>query len=175
MTYSYDILREDEADEAVAIYEWMEAEGTLEACEPEGDILTADEWVRRRVFAWGSCLVRGYIDGELAGVMLVHAWSRRGACAEVGVAAFRKYFAYGVPLSLGAFDWLFKNHRCKSLVARVPVTNRHILRMCGACGFTDLGVLPGLFYSDRKGKIIDGHLLLATPDTVARAMEEAGL
>lgn len=115
----------------------------------------------------------GYVDGELAGVLWL--WPFRGAlagrCGEIGVTAFRPHFKDAERLCRGALLQACKELDIASIIGRIPVQAKHILRMHERLGFSRLGRIPGLLWHARLRRPVDGYLVLATPESIRAAAD----
>lgn len=172
MTYR-SILPED-AKTLESIYERLKAEDLLWTVYPEVD---PQEWTLARFLSIHTAplhVLAGYIDGEMAGVMLTWPFreSLRSRVAEIGLSAFRRHFAQAVPLCKGALLWAVENLHPTAIIGRVACPSRHILALLSQVGFSKLGKIPGLCWYTRQQKHVDGWLVMATPESIKATTEE---
>ena len=76
--------------------------------------------------------------------------------------AFRAGFSVAAQQARGGFAWLFKHQDCTSIMGVCPAPNRHAWRLASACGFRVLARLPKACWHARKGRYVDGVLVLCT-------------
>lgn len=154
------------------IYARMRAERLLWAAWPD---VAAGEWTPedfcRRLGRKDMYVLGGYIDGELAGVLLLWPVAQRTLCAEVGLTAFRRYFGQARELCRGALLHACRQLDLSAIIGRVAAPNRHILRMLGGLGFAELGRVPGMIWYAALQKFVDGVLVMATPSSIINSKE----
>lgn len=158
------------------IYERLRSEDLLWTVYPEVD---PEEWTLERFYSIHQAplhMLAGYIDGEMAGVMLSwpfrESWKTR--VLEIGLTAFRKHFAQAVPLCRGALLWAcdhLQPVQPTSFIGRVACPSHHILRLLDCLGFQKLGKVPGLCWYTRRQTHVDGWLVLATPESIKATVE----
>ena len=159
---SYRVL--DEAGCAAAFARLRDG-GLLWAFDCEWEEPSLERWMRV-CSRPDVLLLEGLVDGVAAGLMKIAPFQERTLCGEVGVAAYRGFFAPAAWLARGACLWCFAHLDCVSLLGRVAVPNRHALRMAPQVGFRELCRVPGMCWYGRKQRFVDGALLLATPESV---------
>lgn len=159
---SYRVL--DEAGCAAAFARLRDG-GLLWAFDCEWEEPSLERWMRVCTRP-DVLLLEGLVDGVAAGLMKIAPFQERTLCGEVGVAAYRGFFAPAAWLARGACLWCFAHLDCVSLLGRVAVPNRHALRMAPQVGFRELCRVPGMCWYGRKQRFVDGALLLATPESV---------
>ena len=158
-----------------ALYDRLREENLLWAVWPDVD---AGDWtpdVFINLLSRPDTLVLGgAIDGAPAGVMTLRPVTARSLTAEIGLTAFRHYFARAEDLCRGALLWACEHLDVASFLGRVAIPNRHILRMLSCLGFRELGRVPGMCWYTRKQKCVDGALVLATPDSIRATIKREG-
>lgn len=168
MTYSL-LLHEAQYRE---IYARMRTERLLWAAWPD---IAAREWTPedfcRRLGRPDIYVLGGYIDRELAGVLLLWPVAQRTLCAEIGLTAFRRFFPQARDLCAGALRHACRELGITAILGRVAAPNRHILRMLGGLGFTELGRVPGMIWYAARQKFVDGVLVMATPASIINSQE----
>ena len=173
MDMSYRVIPPKDEQTLAYIYERLRAEDLLWTVYPEVD---PEEWTLERFYSVHKAplhVLAGYIDGEMAGVMLSwpfrESWGTR--VMEIGLTAFRKFFAQAVPLCRGALLWACDSLQPTAVIGRVACPSHHILRLLDSVGFSKLGRVPGLCWFTRKQQVVDGWLVMATPESI-RATKE---
>ena len=127
---------------------------------------TLEDW--RRVTARGLLLRCEGASGRLAACGLFTPW--RGNLLEFDFTTFRESAAEAPAMAAGGFAWIFRETDCSGIAGICPVPNRHAWRLAGTCGFRVLGRLPGACFYARKGRFMDGVLvILSRAEWTARA------
>jgi len=173
--YTYRVIQPDDRQTLENIYERLRAENLLWTVYPEMD---PEQWSFEYFLSFHQTPVHtlaGYIDGEMAGVQFLWPFrdSYRTQCAEIGLTAFRPYFAHAVPLCRGALLWACENLEPASIIGRVAAPAHHIMRLLGCLGFQPLGLIPGLLWYTRRQRHVDGWLVMATPESIKATVEVA--
>ena len=88
--------------------------------------------------------------------------------------AFRAGFAVAAEQARGGFQWAFDHLDCTSIMGVCPLPNRHAWRLASACGFRVLARLPEACFYARKGKYVDGVLVLCTPENLKEVSMSLG-
>ena len=96
---------------------------------------------------------------------------RRGRVWEFDFTTFRAGARQAVPMAHGALAWVFAHLPCAAVLGLCPAPNRHAWRLAPSCGFAVLGRLPEACWHARKGRHVDGMLVLATPKSLAAAQD----
>ena len=126
---------------------------------------TLADW--RAIAAKGLLLRCEDAGGRLLACGLFTPW--RGKLLEFDFTAFRESFALAPRMARGAFAWIFRRLDCTGIAGLCPLPNRHAWRLAEACGFRVLGRLAGACYYARKGRHVDGVLvMLPRADWLAR-------
>jgi len=173
MDTTYRVIRPEDRKTLQYIYERLQAEDLLWTVYPEVD---PEEWSLDkflRIHTAPLHVLAGYVDGEMAGVMLSwpfrESWKNR--VLEIGLTAFRKHFRIATPLCRGALLWACDSLQPTSIIGRVACPSHHILRLLDSVGFSKLGRIPGLCWFTRKQQWVDGWLVMATPETIKATVE----
>lgn len=170
MELSYRVL--DTAEELGALYARLQAEHILWALWPEyGEGMSEQDFVAR-LSSPTTLVLGGYIDGRMAGALTLCPWGDVTQIGEVGLTAFRESFAYALPLCRTALLWCYAHLELACMVGRVPVTNRHSLRLLAQAGFRKECRLPGMKWSDRLQRFTDGWLVVGTRERLEEAEDE---
>lgn len=145
-------------------------ENSMWALEPSVENITAELWADA-VSAPDTAVIEGYINGEAAGVELIRPFCPISQCGFYAGVGYRKFFKQGVALARKGMLFFFAHYDCKSLIAQVPVTNRHIFRIARELGFIPLSEerIPGLMWYGKKKKFVDGRLFLVTEHSLKQA------
>ena len=129
-----------------------------------------------RLEDWRAATARGWLvrcedaAGRLLACGLFSPW--RGDILEFDFTAFRASARLAPAMARGAFAWLFRERPCAGVVGICPVPNRHAWRLAEACGFRVLGRLPGACFYARKGRYVDGVLVVLGREKITKAREE---
>ena len=115
-----------------------------------------EDW--RRVTARGLLLRCEDGSGRLLACGLFTPW--RGNLLEFDFTAFRESVALAPAMARGGFAWIFRHTACAGIAGICPLPNRHAWRLAEACGFRVLGRLPGACFYARKGRSVDGVLVV---------------
>lgn len=126
-----------------------------------------EDWRRVTTPAAGFLLRCESTAGRLLSCGLFSAL--RGKVWEFDFTVLRPHFHLAVPMARGAFSWIFTHTDCAALMGLCPLPNRHARSLAAACGFQSLGQLPLACHYARKGKYVDGELLLCTPEATLPA------
>lgn len=173
MDMTYRVIAPEDSQTLEYVYERLRAEDLLWTVYPEVD---PEEWSLERFLRIHTApmhVLAGYVDGEMAGVML--SWpfreSWRTRVLEIGLTAFRRHFAQAVPLCRGALLWACDHLQPTAVIGRVACPSHHILRLLDSLGFQKLGKIPGLCWFSRKQTHVDGWLVMATPESIKATVE----
>lgn len=134
----------------------MEREGLLSCAMYALAAPTLEDW--RRITAQGLLLRCEDAAGRLLACGLFAPW--RGNLLEFDFTAFRESARLAPLMARGGFAWIFGHMACAGIMGICPVPNRHAWRLAEACGFRVLGRLPGACFYARKGRHVDGVLVV---------------
>lgn len=159
-----------ERDELLMIYERLKADDLFWCLTPDRAHWGREEWLE--MYSRDYVLVlAGYVDGKLAGFATLFPYRMATQCGEVGLCAFRGHFREAAPLCRAALLWVYSHIDVVTLIGHVPVPNRHILRMLEQVGFGRQCLIPKLMWYERKQKFVDGWLVMASKDSVAKSAD----
>ena len=158
--------------EFLAIYRKLDADGSFWAFWPD---VEEEEWTAERFCHFlsrdGLYVLGGYIDGELAGAMLLWPVAPRTLCAEIALTAFKPFYPLATKLCQGALLKVLDELEIASILGRVATPNRHCLRLLGGLGFREVCRVPGLFWYACKRKFVSGALVMATPESIRATIQ----
>lgn len=160
-------------DDLKAVWEKIQAESLAWALWPQSDVTSwTSEDFCQRVDAWNVLMLGAFVGRDLAGLMRITPLCEGSNAAEIGVVAFRQFFPRAAAMCLGAMQWAVARLKASAFVGYVPKPHRHVLAMCGRAGFSTLGIVPEMFWHDRKKGHVDGVVVMATPESIWTAMED---
>ena len=160
--YRYAVVTDEHV--RAAFYNRMITEGLAEAAMPAGR-MRLDEWLAMTAPGDDSFLLASVdILGHYHGIALFRR--REYRMWNWDFCSFRDGFGRAVEQARGAFDWFFAHTDGTSLYGVTPVTHRAARRLAAACGFVVCSVLPSACWLARRGKYVDGVLVLCTPQTL---------
>ncbi|MBE6441854.1 MAG: N-acetyltransferase [Desulfovibrio desulfuricans] len=146
------------------LYNKMIVEGLADAAFPCGR-MRLDEWLRLTAPRDGNVFgVSLDIFGHYHGMALFR--EREYRMWAFDFCSFRAGFDWAVEQARGAFRWIFSITDATSLYGVTPVTHRAARRLAESCGFVQCAVLPSACWLARRGKYVDGVLVLCTPQTL---------
>ena len=172
MEFAYQILNPDTYPD---VFERMQNDGLLWPFFPElGSKMDVDTFCA--LYSRPDLLLLGgFIDGDLAGVLSLCPYRPATRVGEIGLCAFRKSFSDAPRLCVGALLWCFDRLDLAALVGHVPATSHHVMWMLDRVGFRRVVRLPDLMWLDRRGRFVDGWVVVAERKNVEDAstiMEE---
>lgn len=162
---TYRILTEN--DEYERVFQQLKADNLFWAFDCEYEEPDKLYWIERCKRP-DMLLLEGLINGEPAGLLKVVPFMERTRCGEIGVVSYRDFFSMAAWLARGAFLWCFEHLDCVCLVGRVPLPNRHALRMARKVGFVELGRIEQMCWYSKKQRFVDGVFMKATKETVQK-------
>ena len=150
----------DAQDARDAVFRQMRAEGLLGCAMSAHACPSLRQWraITRPERAW--LLLCERIDApELLGAALLTPW--RGAVWEFDFTCFRRGMPWAVPMAREALAWIFAHAPVEALMGLCPRPNAHAWRLAERAGFSVIGVLPGACWWARRGRFVDGVVVLA--------------
>lgn len=143
-----------------------------DALNPTASTMSAEEWNgycgNENILPLGC-----FIDNAPAGMLHGMAWAQRSRAMRVSVVAFREYNKLAVDMMRGAAHWCFANIDCACLLGETPTHNRAVINLLQKCGFVKQGVIPGLFWSERRQKFVNGVLSVCTVESLQKVEQDA--
>lgn len=165
----YPVTREDVRR---SMYFRMKGEGLLPYFMYGFDSVSLDDWLEQtttdndRVF--GACVD---IFGAYQGVAIFTRNAYR--IWSFDFTSFREAFDNAPAVARAGFQWFFERQgeECQTIMGITPLLHRHALAVAKACGFVRVEtVLPKACWYARRGRCVDGALVLCTRETLASAM-----
>jgi len=146
------------------LYNRMITEDLAVAAMPAGK-LRLDEWMRLTEPRDGNLFAVSLdIFGHYHGMALFR--EREYRMWSFDFCSFREGFDRAVEQARGAFEWLFATTDATSIYGVTPVQHRHAVRLAEQCGFVMVSRLPSACWLARRGKYVDGALVLCTRQTL---------
>ena len=146
-----------------ALFQLMKGEGLLPCAMSAWAKPTLKDWLTLTTRRDGVVLLRCEdAAGEILGCGLFTRQPYR--VWHFDFTAFRAGFSVAAEQARGGFRWVFEHLDCTSIMGVCPLPNRHAWKLAGSCGFRVLARLPEACFYARKGKYVDGILVLCTAD-----------
>ena len=146
-----------------ALFQLMQGEGLLACAMSACEKPTLKDWLTLTARRDGVVLLRCEDEaGEILGCGLFTRQPYR--VWHFDFTAFRAGFSVAAEQARGGFRWVFEHLDCTSIMGVCPLPNRHAWKLAGSCGFRVLARLPEACFYARKGKYVDGILVLCTAD-----------
>ncbi len=148
-----------------ALFQLMQGEGLLASAMSAWAKPTLKDWLTLTARRDGVTLLRCEDEtGQILGCGLFTRQPYR--VWQFDFTAFRAGFAVAAEQARGGFQWAFDHLDCTSIMGVCPLPNRHAWRLAEACGFRVLARLPKACFYARKGRYVDGVLVLCTAETL---------
>ena len=148
-----------------ALFQLMQGEGLLACAMSAWKKPTLKDWLALTSRRDGVVLLR--CEDEAGQIMGCGLFTRQPYRVwQFDFTAFRAGFAVAAEQARGGFQWAFDHLDCTSIMGVCPLPNRHAWRLASACGFRVLARLPKACWHARKGRYVDGVLVLCTPENL---------
>ena len=148
-----------------ALFQLMQGEGLLACAMSAWKKPTLKDWLALTSRRDGVVLLRCEDEtGQILGCGLFTRQPYR--VWHFDFTAFRAGFSVAAEQARGGFQWAFDHLDCTSIMGVCPLPNRHAWRLAEACGFRVLARLPKACFYARKGRYVDGVLVLCTAETL---------
>lgn len=144
-----------------ALFQLMQGEGLLACAMSAWKKPTLKDWLTLTSRRDGVVLLR--CEDETGRILGCGLFTRQPYRVwQFDFTAFRAGFAVAAEQARGGFQWAFDHLDCTSIMGVCPLPNRHAWRLAEACGFRVLARLPKACWHARKGRYVDGVLVLCT-------------
>ena len=148
-----------------ALFQLMQGEGLLACAMSAWKKPTLKDWLALTSRRDGVTLLR--CEDETGRILGCGLFTRQPYRVwQFDFTAFRAGFAVAAQQARGGFQWAFEHLDCTSIMGICPLPNRHAWRLAEACGFRVLARLPKACWHARKGRYVDGVLVLCTPENL---------
>lgn len=126
-----------------------------DVCGGDGSIYMTEELARNLMDIWHIFILTSF--GLNTGFFMIHPHSR--VMYEAHFAVLKEFRGTGetVPGCLQAFDWMFKNTKCKKIISNIPIFNERAYKFTKKLGMKEEGLLTKSF--DKDGLLYDMHLM----------------
>lgn len=159
MEITYRILKPQEYS---TVFKQIVIDKTLWAFNPSIIDFTEEKWYTycsdMKILSLGI-----FCNGSLGGILQGWGFTENSRVMEIAAIAFRDFVKYAIEGMRGAVHWCFDNIDCACLLARIPTQNRHVINILTKTGFEKQGIIPELFWDNKRQKFVNGRIWICTP------------